>query len=229
VACGLADFAIGTDTGGSVRVPASNCGIWGWRPTYGIVSVAGVMPLAPSFDTVGILARSADILRQASMVLLAHNPAQHVKAEPTSIRLVSEPLEWADAEVREALGPAIQKLSTACGRSVEQISLVELCDDSSAGDPANWLGIYRTLVSVEAMCSHETWITSERPALGPMTQSGFKTARSMDRLRIREFAGLRERYAYQLRQSIGPRDVLLIPTAPTIAPMKGSSRGALCR
>jgi len=52
VACGLVDFALGTDTGGSIRVPASNCGIWGFRPSHDFISVAGVNPLAPSFDTV---------------------------------------------------------------------------------------------------------------------------------------------------------------------------------
>src|SRR3954447_12332292 len=57
VACGLVDFALGTDTGGSVRTPASNCGIIGIRPSHGIISVAGVMPLAPTLDTVGLFAR----------------------------------------------------------------------------------------------------------------------------------------------------------------------------
>ena len=71
VACGLVDFALGTDTGGSTRVPASNCGIWGFRPSHGFVSVAGVNPLAPSFDTVGVLARSADVLAKVGLVLLS--------------------------------------------------------------------------------------------------------------------------------------------------------------
>src|SRR5436309_7997242 len=62
VACGLVDFAFGTDTGGSVRVPASNCGIWGIRTTHGRISVAGVNPLSPTFDTVGILAKDMDVL-----------------------------------------------------------------------------------------------------------------------------------------------------------------------
>jgi amidase len=74
VACGLVDFALGTDTGGSIRVPASNCGIWGFRPSHGLVSVAGVNPLAPSFDTVGILAQNADVLGKVALVLLAAAP-----------------------------------------------------------------------------------------------------------------------------------------------------------
>ena len=62
VAAGLCDFALGTDTGGSVRVPASFCGIFGIRTTHGRISTAGVMAMAPSFDTVGWLAASAETL-----------------------------------------------------------------------------------------------------------------------------------------------------------------------
>lgn len=68
VACGLAELALGTDTGGSVRVPAGNCGIYGLRPSHGIVSVAGVMPFAPTFDTVGILAGTMDVLTKRPSV-----------------------------------------------------------------------------------------------------------------------------------------------------------------
>src|SRR5215213_4753953 len=71
VACGLVDFALGTDTGGSVRVPASNCGIWGWRPSHGLISVAGVMPFSPTLDTVGVFARGGELLQRVAGVLLA--------------------------------------------------------------------------------------------------------------------------------------------------------------
>src|SRR3954451_20108750 len=95
VACGCVDFAIGTDTGGAVGVPASNCGIWGWRPSHGLISVAGVMPFAPTLDTVGVFTRSGTLLEQVAGVLLATElgaPASSVGA----IHLVREAFELAD-------------------------------------------------------------------------------------------------------------------------------------
>src|SRR5215468_9547236 len=70
VAAGLADLGLGTDTGGSVRVPASFCGLYGWRPSHGRVSMDGVVRFAPSYDTVGLLARDAGRLQLAAQCLL---------------------------------------------------------------------------------------------------------------------------------------------------------------
>src|SRR2546423_196570 len=93
VACGLVDFAIGTDTGGSVRVPASNCGIWGWRPSHGLISVAGVMPFAPTLDTVGVFTRSAELLQRVAAVLVATDVSTTTAKAPGSIYLVPEAFE----------------------------------------------------------------------------------------------------------------------------------------
>ena len=71
IAAGLADLALGTDTGGSVRIPASYCGIYGWRPTHGAVPSDGVVPLAPSFDVVGLFATNADLLLHGADALLS--------------------------------------------------------------------------------------------------------------------------------------------------------------
>src|SRR5437870_990734 len=113
VACGLVDFALGTDTGGSTRVPASNCGIWGFRPSHGFVSVAGVNPLAPSLDTVGVLAQSADVLAKVGLVLLAGAPLSASK--PATIYLIREAFALADADVQESLSEPVRRLRETFG------------------------------------------------------------------------------------------------------------------
>src|SRR5215218_5951479 len=101
VARGLVDFGLGTDTGGSVRVPANNCGVWGMRPSHGFISVAGVNPFAPTFDTVGILASSAEALVDAASVLLACEDIRD--EEPATIHFLQEAFSIADPDVQQAL------------------------------------------------------------------------------------------------------------------------------
>ena len=101
VACGLVDFALGTDTGGSVRVPAANCGIYGYRPTHSRISVAGVIPLAPTFDTVGVLAKNWQTLKSVASVLLGVNfDADAVKPK---VYVVQEALDAAEPKIRESI------------------------------------------------------------------------------------------------------------------------------
>jgi amidase len=69
VAADIVDFALGTDSAGSVRVPASFCGVYGFRPSYGVISMEGVQSFAPSFDTVGIFARTIEIIEQVFATL----------------------------------------------------------------------------------------------------------------------------------------------------------------
>src|SRR5438477_12202611 len=118
VACGLVDFALGTDTGGSTRVPASNCGIWGFRPSHGFISLAGVNPLAPSFDTVGILAQSADVLVRVARVLLAAGSVSANK--PEAIHVIQEAFALADADVQEALSEPLRRPREIFGGAVRE-------------------------------------------------------------------------------------------------------------
>jgi amidase len=239
VACGLVDFALGTDTGGSVRVPASNCGIWGWRPTDGAVSVAGVMPLAPTYDTVGILAGSAEVMRTAADVLMgcpwwvgeapAEPNTKAARREPRppigSIIVIEEAFAIADAAVRDALRPAINMASQYCGGIKRRASLGELCGDERAADLSTWRDTYRFLMGAEAVSSLGVWLDMEQPALGPMAAAGFNFARSVDRSRLNVIIERRERYCRQLQGALGPRDLLCLPTAPSVAPLKGALSG----
>jgi amidase len=223
VACEIVDFALGTDTGGSVRIPASNCGIWGWRPTHGLVSVAGVMPLAPTYDTVGILAGSADVLARAAGALL--QMAAPSAIEPTTKFVVEEAFALADTGVCSALQPAVEHIKEDyCGR-VRTISLGELCDEREASDFSTWLCLYRVLMGSEAISSLGRWLDAVQPALGPMAASGIQFARSLGRASLGEVVARRERYGRQLQGALGPRDLLCLPTAPFIAPLKGSAAG----
>src|SRR5215211_8463356 len=121
VVCRLVDFALGTDTGGSVRVPANNCGIWGMRPSHGFISVAGVNPLAPTFDTVGILASSAEVLGRAASVLLA---CEDIPGEDAgTIHLLEEAFSIADPDVRQALEEPVQRLRSLFGGRLRDSSV----------------------------------------------------------------------------------------------------------
>ncbi|HET7715002.1 MAG TPA: amidase family protein, partial [Bauldia sp.] len=107
VAGNLVDFALGTDCGGSVRLPASYCGIFGMRPTHGRVPVDGVIPFAPSFDVVGWFARDVEVLRKVGTVILDPGQTAHV---PRRLLVARDALAMADPEVSAALGPTTARL-----------------------------------------------------------------------------------------------------------------------
>ena len=222
VACGLVDFALGTDTGGSVRVPASNCGVWGWRPTHGLVSVAGVMPFSPSLDTVGVLARNGEILQRAAVVLIGGNLPSRETAIPTNVYLLTDAFALADPDVSKALQSPRDRLQTAFGDRLRETSLGALCGDSQAADLSTWLEIYRMLQGTEALSSLGGWLADTSPKVGPATQAGFEFIRSLDRTRVGELVARREHYFRLLRRALGPHDLICIPTAPTVAPLKGA-------
>nr|GMD45333.1 amidase 1 [Ipomoea batatas]GMD46821.1 amidase 1 [Ipomoea batatas] len=107
----LVDFSLGTDTGGSVRVPASYCGIFGIRPSHGVVSTTGVTPMAQSFDTVGWFARDSSILKQVGKVLL---PSQDLlPVRPNQIIIAEDCFKLQDfwgSQFTKALINSIEKL-----------------------------------------------------------------------------------------------------------------------
>jgi len=219
VACGLVDFALATDTGGSTRVPAGNCGIWGFRPSHDFISVAGVNPLAPSFDTVGVLARSADVLAKVGFVLLAGAPVSASK--PTKIHLVGEAFALADADVQEALLEPLRRLRAIFGDAVQELSLHELVGEDSGRSFATWADIFCVIQWAEIESCLGAWIANARPEFGPEIAASFQLMSQLDRWRVAEAVQRREQYFRGLHEFLGPDDLLCIPTIPALAPRKG--------
>ncbi len=219
VACGLVDFALGTDTGGSTRVPASNCGIWGFRPSHGFVSVAGVNPLAPSFDTVGVLAQNADVLAKVAVVLLAAAPVSPNK--PTTIHLIREAFALADPDVQETLSEPLQRLREIFGGAVRESSLQELVADDAGHSFATWIDSFCVIQWAEIESCLGAWIANARPEFGPEIAASFQLMNQLDRRRVAEAVQRREQYFRSLHEFLGPDDLLCIPTTPALAPHKG--------
>ena len=222
VACGLVDFAVGTDTGGSIRVPASNCGILGFRPSHGFISVAGVNPLAPSFDTVGILAHDADILERVALVLLAYASAPLSASNPSKIHLIKDAFGQADAGVQTALSEPMRYLRDFFGERVQEVSLRDLTADETGGNFATLADTFCVIQWAEIKSCLGAWIAGAKPEFGPDIAASFELTNRLDRRRIAEASRRREQYFQSLRRFLGPDDLLCIPTTPVLAPRKGN-------
>jgi len=224
VACGLVDFALGTDTGGSVRVPANNCGIWGLRPSHGFISVAGVNPFAPTFDTVGILARSAKVLAHVASVLLACEDISG--EEPSTIHYLQEAFSIADPDVRQALEDPVQRLRSIFGRRMRDSSVWEISREPARGSEGTgfqtWHDTYGVLQWAEIESCLGAWIEATKPAFGPEAAQNFHLVKSLDRRRVGPAAQRREEYFRRLKAFLGPNDLLCMPTTPALAPLKGT-------
>jgi amidase len=201
VAAGLADFAIGTDTGGSVRVPASFVGVFGFRPSHGAVSLTGVLPFAPSYDTVGWFARDAATLRSVGDVLLP--PAAPPRLE--KFRWVRDAFALADADVAAML-------RTHCGAFdiVEEITLFD-------GAEAEWLECYRVLQGAEIWQALGYWIRSARPRFGEAITPRFADAALIGAADVARSVPIRATIAERVKAALGNGVGLLMPTAPCVA------------
>jgi len=220
VAAGIVDFALGTDTGGSVRVPAHNCGIWGMRPSHDRVSLAGVMPFAPTYDTVGILAGSAAVLDASMRVLLACQKPR--PASVGTIHMVSEAWRASDPEVRDALREPVNALRRRYGDRVRETTLRDIDGDREAEGLEPWFDAFYVPQWAEIWSTLGSWVEEHRPEFGPRTQNNFDLAKGLDRTRLTNGIRQRERLFRALHEFLGPRDVLCMPTAPALAPRKGS-------
>ncbi len=211
VAAGLVDFALGSDTGGSVRAPASFCGLWGLRPTHGRVPLMGVMPLSPSLDTVGWLARDARTLMHVGRVLLGEDGA------PRADRLIvaCDSMQRIAPEHRTALQPAIERIAATTGLRVEEI---DIAASPSLPGLDTWAAVQRTLWGYEAWQALGPWMKDGKPRLGPATAERFADRAKVTRQDYEAALAQRATLRAHIRGVMCDNAVLLLPAAPGIAP-----------
>lgn len=204
VASGLADLALGTDTGGSVRAPASYCGILGLRPTHGRIAADGVVPLAPSFDTVGLFARDVGILARAAHVLLDGAPA--ADHEPAELLVAADAFAGTDPRTAAALAPAVEAAAGCFGRASREVELAPPSDDLAACFAA-----FRAIQGREAWKAQGEWITHLSPALGPNVAERLASAATVSAEEAEEADVVRARAREHLLATLGGGGVLCLP------------------
>jgi amidase len=215
VAAGICDIALGTDTGGSVRVPASFCGIYGIRPTHGRLDLTGMMAQAPSSDTTGWFAQNAEIFARVSSVLLGEPIPDEL---PRRLVIASDAFAFADPDTEAALDPLVTKLRGLIGEAREDIM--------APRGLANWARAQRTLQPFEAWQNFQDWIERANPRFQ------FSVARNLVQgaaipASERAWASLiREEARGRMRQLLPPGTILCLPTTPFPAPLLGQSLSA---
>jgi amidase len=209
VSNGLCDFALGSDTGGSVRAPANHCGLFGMRPTHGRISLESVLALAPSLDTCGYFARDIDTFARVSEVLLGYDAV----TSPAKVRLLKALDLWAllGEDVTTAHASALSRVEQVLGKATHTQLYLD--------DPESLSTCFRNIMGYEAWQMHGPFIERFCPPLGPGIAQRFEMSKGVTAEQYAAAGLYRERFRTHLKNLLGPDGVLVIPTAADIAPL----------
>lgn len=204
VAAGLCDFALGTDTGGSIRVPASFCGLYGIRTTYGRITTAGVMPMAPSFDAVGWFARDAAMLRRVGDAYFG--PARPAKTP--RLLLARDAFDIPAGAIADVLLPIARSL----GATREMVLYPHGIDE--------WLDTFRPLQLNELWSTHGVWATAPGRGLSQAVRERIELSRTVKPSAVADAVVRREILTRRLMTMLGDENILIIPTAHDLPPTR---------
>ncbi|CAL1393549.1 unnamed protein product [Linum trigynum] len=234
VGAGLTDFSLGTDTGGSVRVPASYCGIFGFRPSHDAVSTSGVTPMAQSFDTVGWFARDPMILKRVGHTLL-HLPDQDAALIPTQVIvaddcfelssipqdripgiLVSsvEKLYGANVVKHAILGDYVQEKVPSLGHFMSKETKTKDQEHNNIPSLAALSTAMRLLQKHEFKNNHGEWVTTVKPDFGPGLAERIWEAVESTVEHVEICRSVKSELRDALSALLGDTGILAIPTVP---------------
>lgn len=211
VSAGLADFALGTDTGGSVRIPSSYCGIYGIRPTHGLLPIEGVIPLAKSFDTVGWMAGNSKTLLDVGMTLI--DGAEEESGEFGHVYFGTDAWNIVQDDCRKMLMEFVPYF--------QQLADTSAWIDIAQNGLAEWVDTFRTIQGYEIWSAHGEWIQKENPHFGPGIAERFAWTSTLEKAEFESQKTVRQRICEYMDELLGSDGLLIIPTAPGPAPKLG--------
>jgi aspartyl-tRNA(Asn)/glutamyl-tRNA(Gln) amidotransferase subunit A len=214
VAAGMGLASIGTDTGGSVRIPAAACGVVGLKPSFGEIPVDGVIPLSASLDHVGPLARTVQDASWLFAVLAARPPAPIAVRPMTGLRLgrltgyFGRPLQ---AAVNDAMQTALDRL-VARGAELDEVRI----------DGAEIAETYTRIVLPEGAYWHAPYLDARADRYSPTVRARFLDGR---RVLATEYLAAQDRrvlFRRMIDEALRGRDALVLPALPLVAPVAGT-------
>jgi amidase len=207
VASGHAKLGLGTDTAGSIRVPASYQGLWGLRPTHGAVSLRGALPLAPAYDTPGWLARDGETLLTAVRASLPRHTQRSIDA--SDLAVAPALFEAADQQVHLGLQSVVDAMVGA--------DVFNLPRTIRVPSPSELFRIFRYTQSPEAARSWGDWINAHPGALADDVAARFAWAASVTPEEEAEALEAKAAACETLEEALGD-SILLLPSASSAAP-----------
>jgi amidase len=213
VAAGLVDFALGTDTAGSIRVPAAACGLLSIRPTHGSIPSDGVVPLAPSFDVVGLFATSVATLTDALAVI---SPSPHGRPSPVRLRFATDLFALVDGESARIGRDVAEQVAAGMEIPLEETTFLSFTD-AAAGD------LLARLQSREIWELHPEWVEANAGALADDVRRRLERCRQLsqdpDEVRRADWT-MRQGFRDRFREAVQPGTIVMLPILPEHGPKR---------
>jgi len=215
VAASMCDFALGSDTGGSIRVPASFSGLYGLRPSFGRIDVKGATAMAPSYDTIGYLAREAELFRKIGHVLL---DSEKVETPVKRLILPEDVFGYAETSIDAALWQVFSRIGAALPQAERKII---------AGDDIDsWRDAFRVIQGFEIQSTLLPFVQSHNVDLGPGIKERFEMAAKISFAEVEAAREVRAEVSKRMRGIAQPGTVIAMPTTPTLPPERNIPDGA---